>query len=157
MRWGRSLGARRNSSPPCTYSQASWDSLKEDARLARETCPRFRRLGSLRLGRGAAAGTEPGAPSRGASGVAPGPAFCFLDAQFLSSVQGEPWTKALSGCGQGWSALSVQPSGLVILHQCSLYSRPPILPLPARSPRLFFLVFLFCLQTSFCMITFLPD
>lgn len=88
MRWGRSLGARRNSGPLCAYSQASWESLKEDARLARETWPPSRRAGSVRLGAGVgeeppAGWTEPGAPSRRASGVAPGPAVCFPDAHFL--------------------------------------------------------------------------
>lgn len=131
MRWGRSLGARRNSGPLCTYSQASWDSLKQDARLARETWPRSRRPGSVQLGGGEEEepprGTEPGAPSRSTSGVAAGLAVCSPDVYFHSSVQGESGTKDLGGCGRGWRALGAQPRGLVVFHQCSLYSRPPIL------------------------------
>lgn len=158
MRWGRSLWARRNSGPLCAYSQASWDSPKEDARLARETWPPSRRAGSVRLGAGVGeeplGGTEPGAPSQSARGVAPGPAVCFPDARFAQCKEnpGRRTSAAAGEAGVHWAssrgALSFSTSVLFIPALPSLHC-----PLDRRA---FFLSLLVLSSGFFCMITFLP-
>lgn len=155
MRWGRSLGARRNSGPLCTDSQASWDSLKEDARLARETWRRPRRLGG-------GVGEE---PPRGPSlELLPG-ALAALRQAWPSAFQvptsfplcqkspGRRTAAAAGEAGMHWApsrgALSFSFSGLFIPALPSLHCPP--------DRRAFFLSFLVLSSGFFCKITFLPD
>lgn len=139
MRWGRSLGARRNSGPLCTYSQASWDSLKQDARLVPETWPRSRTPGSVRLGGGEEEepprGTEPGAPSWSTSGVAQARPSAF---QMLTSIPlckespGRRTSAAAGEAGVRWA-----PSRGALWFSISVLFIPALPSLPSRSPRLF--------------------
>lgn len=147
--------------PRRTSSQASWNSRKEDARLARETSPRSRRAGSERLGGGVgeerAAGTEPGAPSRSACGIAPGQATAF-SCPSLSSVLVAPGTKDLGGRWRVRRSLGAQPRGLLVvsgrvslglgLFILALLSLP--WPLGRRA---FFLSSLILSSAFFCLVT----
>lgn len=156
---GQSPGARRNSGPPCTYSQASWDSLKEDARLAPETCPRFRRPGSVRLAGGV--GEE---PPRGPSlELLPGARAALSQARLSASQMlnsfplckenpGRRTSAAAGEAGMHWASSRLALFSISVLFIPAL----PSLHCPLDR-RAFFLSFLVLSSDFFCMITFLPD
>lgn len=109
------------------------------------------------MGEERAAGTEPGAPSRSACGIAPGQA-ALSAAPSLSSVPVAPWTKDLGSRWRVRRALGAQPRGLLVVSgRVSLVLVLFILALPSLhwplGRRAFFLSSLVLSSVFFCLVT----